>query len=165
VAQVFITFIHEEETIAIVVQQFIRDVLGEDVTPFMSSDTSTVYAGERWMDRITKELKDARVVVTMLSQESVKRPWVNFEAGAAWIRDSALIPVCFNGLTKDTLRKPYSSLQALDLTNADDQHYLVHSVAHYLDLPPPPSRHWSLVGTPESEAPYEKLSFALKTLL
>src|SRR5713226_8058967 len=83
-----------------------------------------------------EELKAARVVVLMLSPESVKRPWVNFEAGAATIRDVIIIPVCFGGMTKGALPKPYSNYQAVDLMNKDDQYYLVNSVAHHLGTLP-----------------------------
>jgi hypothetical protein len=52
----------------------------------------------------------------MLSKASVSRPWINFEAGAAWLADKAVIPACFGGLTKGTrVPKPYSGIQALDL--------------------------------------------------
>ncbi len=92
-ADVFISFIHEEEEIANSVKGFITDVLGSEVGAFMAADTWQVYAGERWLERIVTELKKAKVMVLMLSPESVQRPWVNFEAGAAWINDAVVIPV------------------------------------------------------------------------
>ena len=138
-AQVFISFIHEEQRYAECVQRFIKAVLGDSVGAFLSSDTWQVYAGERWLDRIIEELKAAKVVVLMVSPESVKRPWVNFEAGAATIRNVVIIPVCFGGMTKGALPKPYSNYQAVDLMNNDDQYYLVTSIAHHLGtLPRPP---------------------------
>lgn len=112
-AQVFISFIHEEQRYAECVQRFIKAVLGDTVGAFLSSDTWQVYAGERWLDRIIEELRTARVVVLMVSPKSVERPWVNFEAGAATIRNIAIIPVCFGGMTKETLPKPYSNYQAV----------------------------------------------------
>jgi len=57
---------------------------------------------------------------------------VNFEAGAAWLTDKHVIPACFKGLSKEKLPKPYSSLQAINLNEAADQCYLLHSVCHYL---------------------------------
>jgi hypothetical protein len=118
-----------------------------------------VFAGEKWLDRIMDELKRARVVVLMLSENSVKRPWVNFEAGAAWTRDIITIPVCFGGLAKNDLPKPYSSLQAIDLELPEDHEYLARSVAHHLGIPSPlpelmyglgPSA-LSALGGPETE--------------
>lgn len=134
---VFISFIHEEASIATAVQKLIEMKLGQKA--FLSSDQWQIYAGEVWLDRIRAELTSAKVVVLLLSLTSVKRPWVNFEAGAAWLMaDKAIIPVCYGGLTKDTLPKPYSGIQALNLRQ--EGYYLVKSVAHYLGhFPPPPT--------------------------
>ena len=44
---------------------------------------------------------------------------------------------CFQGLTRDDLPKPYSSLQAVDLTSYGDDEYLAKSVAHYLNVQGP----------------------------
>jgi len=131
-AQVFISFVHEEIEWAECVQNFISLMFDSSAAPFMSSDKFQVYAGEKWLDRIMDELKEAKVVLLMLSENSVKRPWVNFEAGAAWTRNIVTIPICFGGLQKDNLPKPYSSLQAIDLQSWDDHEYLARSVAHHL---------------------------------
>src|SRR5579871_3866073 len=108
-AQVFISFIHEELRYAELVQRFIREIIGSEAEPFLSSDQLQIYAGEKWLDRIMNEVRNAKVVILMLSEKSVKRPWVNFEAGAAWASDVVIIPVCFGGLSKTELPTPYSS--------------------------------------------------------
>lgn len=104
-ADVFISFIHEEEQVATAVQRFLQAHLTDRNDVFLSSDRWAIYAGEQWLDRIISELRQAKVVVSLLSPAlspaSVARPWVNFEAGAAWIREgTALIPVCFGGMIK-----------------------------------------------------------------
>jgi hypothetical protein len=143
-AEVFISFIHEEVDYAECVGVFINQVLTPTVMPFMSSDKLQVYAGEKWLDRIMSELASAKVVILMLSKRSVGRPWVNFEAGAAWTRDIVAIPVCFGELTKEQLPKPYSSLQAVDLESRDDHEYLAKSVAHHLRIPEPVKRYFGV---------------------
>lgn len=142
-ADVFISFIHEEQRIAEAVQAYLKGHLKRLVPNgvFLSADDWTVFAGEVWLERIRQELQEASVVILMLSQQSVQRPWINFEAGAAWLANKALIPVCFGGLTKGDMPKPYSGIQGLDLS--DDAFYLLRSVQHHLDpkgvlLPPPP---------------------------
>ncbi len=175
-SQVFISFIHEEYEYAEAVQAFIGAILGSDAKPFLSSDRFQVSAGEKWIDRIMDELKDAKVVLLMLSEESVKRPWVNFEAGAAWTRNIMTIPICFRRLKKDDLPKPYSSLQAVDLSAVGEDEYLAHSVAHHLGLAEPMIRPMfiplsAMYGGTDSEqkamaeeAAYENLRARLKTL-
>lgn len=143
-ADIFISFIHEEQTVATALQQLLRASLGNQ-NVFLSSDEWQIFAGEQWLDRIKEELSPAKVVVLMLSPRSVQRPWVNFEAGAAWLTGKILIPACFAGLSKGALPKPYSNIQALDLP--DDAYYLIRSVAHHLKFPivPPPI----VFGSPE----------------
>jgi hypothetical protein len=102
---------------------------------FLSADQWQVFAGEDWLARLRQELDSARVVVLLLSRRSVARPWVNFEAGAAWLTDKAVIPLCFGDLRKEELPKPYSGIQAVDLRQ--DAYYLLSSVAHHLNIIPP----------------------------
>ncbi len=133
-ADVFISFIHEEEAVAKAVQDILKHHLGTKA--FMSADDWQIFAGEIWLERIKGELEEAKVLLLMLSEASVARPWINFEAGAAWLTGKAIVPVCFKGLVKSTLPKPYSSIQALDIP--DDAYYLVRSVSHHLGKGPPP---------------------------
>jgi hypothetical protein len=136
-SEVFISFIHEEEKIAGALQRFIRGKLGKDPQVFLSSDQWQIFAGEIWLDRIREELNSAKVVILMLSNESVARPWVNFEAGAAWLTGKAIIPVCYGALLKDQLPKPYSGIQALNLEK--ESYYLITSICRHLErLSPPP---------------------------
>ena len=137
---IFVSHIHEEERVAEAVVKFVRDELGRSTAVFLSSDSWQIYAGEIWLDRIREELASSKVVILMLSSESVKRPWVNFEAGAAWLTKKVIIPVCYGGLSKSSLPKPYSNIQALDLDT--EYYYLIRSLHHHLDLQtmmPPPS--------------------------
>jgi hypothetical protein len=135
-ADVFISFVHEEQEVAEAVQRLLTVSLDKKVV-FLSSDKWQVHAGEVWLDKIKKELSSAKVIVLLLSARSVKKPWVNFEAGAAWLQGIPIVPACFGTLSKGTLPQPYSSVQALDLPS--DAYYLATSVAKYVQfLPPPP---------------------------
>jgi TIR domain len=167
-ANVFMSFIHEEAKYAEAVQHFVTQMLGADAKPFLSSDQMQVYAGEKWLEKIMDELKKAKVVLLMLSEESVKRPWVNFEAGAAWTRDIITIPVCFGGLRKGELPKPYSSVQAVDLMAYGDDEYLAISIAHHLGLEKPTRRMWGMaygiLGGKEGEAIAKRQERAFKDL-
>ena len=139
-SSVFISFVHEDERVATALQQYLGSNFGvHDV--FISSDQWKVYAGEDWLARIKAELQSARVVVLMLSRRSSRRPWVNFEAGAAWLSDKVIVPVCYGNMTVELLPRPYSSLQALRLPS--DLYYLLTSIAHHLGVsaaPPPVPR-------------------------
>jgi TIR domain len=138
-ARVFISFIHEDTSIADATKLLIEAELGlKDVTIFQSSDQRQVYAGDVWLQKITAALKAAEVILLMLSKRSVRRPWVNFEAGAGWISEGkVVIPCCYGKQLKDALPHPYSALQAVQLDDMSDVEYLLESIHHHLRLPTP----------------------------
>ena len=72
-AQVFISFVHEDQAVAEAVQRYLagRLDLGKDV--FLSAYQWQIFAGEDWLGRIKTELTSATVVILMLSKRSVGR--------------------------------------------------------------------------------------------
>jgi hypothetical protein len=141
VADIFISFVHEQKQVAEAVKLFLLQKLETKSDIFLASDMWAIYAGEDWLKRIKEELESAKVVLLMLSEEAVSRPWVNFEAGAAWLANKVIIPVCFAGLGVEGLPKPYSNFQGLSLEDDYGPYYLVTSIYHHLSpmtLAPPP---------------------------
>jgi TIR domain-containing protein len=133
-ARLFVSFVHEDEKVALAVQNLLQSELNLREEVFLSSDKSQVYAGDYWLQKIKEGLAAAELVILMLSKRSVARPWVNFEAGAAWLTDKTIIPVCYGDLSKGVLPHPYSAIQALNLPS--EAYYLVQSVHHQLKLAP-----------------------------
>ena len=134
-ADIFISYWSGEQGAAYSLQKLLSDLL-PNTTIFMA-DSRTIRAGDNWMGIIKHELKESKVVLSLLSQESIKRPWINFEAGAAWI-DKILIPLCFGGLDKGMMPAPYNQLQALQLQQPKDTHRLINDLYYHLDLGPSP---------------------------
>lgn len=140
-ADVFISFADDEKEVALAVKDLLCQNVGS-MSVFASADYGQLSGGERWLDRIEAELRSAKVALLLLSSRSVARPWVNFEAGAAWMNRSVLIPVCFGGLMANTLPRPYGDFQAVQLdTVGYEQLYLLMrsvSIAIGEHVPPPP---------------------------
>jgi hypothetical protein len=128
--RMFISYVHEDESVAVAVQRLLEQVL--EVSVFLSSDRTRVYAGDLWLQKITAALTEAEVVLLMLSQRSVRRPWVNFEAGGAWLMGKKVIPCCYGNQAPGAMPHPYSAVQAVHLPR--DSYYLVRSVHHQLGL-------------------------------
>jgi hypothetical protein len=126
-ADLFISHIHEEAEVAEAVMRFLKEF---NLEAFLSSDHWQLHAGERWFERIATELSDAKVVILLLSHRSVARPWINFEAGWAWAATKRIIPICYGGLTKNAMPRPYSDLQGLNLRA--DYYDLVKDCYFYL---------------------------------
>src|SRR5687768_3920206 len=92
-AGIFISHIHTEKTIALVLQKYLRATLGNDVPIFVSSDRDSVGGGRKWFSHITDNLRNRSVVICLVSQESKHREWINFEAGFGDGNGACVIPV------------------------------------------------------------------------
>jgi hypothetical protein len=63
---------------------------------------------------VSNYLKEAQVELIICSEDSVKRPWINFEAGAGWVKGIPVIPVCHTGMRPVDLPIPLNMLQAVE---------------------------------------------------
>lgn len=109
---VFISHIHEEREIANEFKKLIEDSFLGMIDVFVSSNEQNIEMGQRWLDNITGALKQASVEILLCSPKSVERPWINFEAGAGWIKDIPVIPLCHSGMSPSQLPVPLNMLQA-----------------------------------------------------
>lgn len=104
--RVFISRISAEMALAQALKERLRRDFRGLLDIFVSSDQTTIRAGSKWLDEVDKALKGADVQIVLASRESVGRPWVNFEAGAVWLRGIPVIPVCRSGMTPEALPVP-----------------------------------------------------------
>ena len=112
--QVFVSHISEEAPLATLLKERVqRDFLGL-VEIFVSSDTASIIAGDNWLLSINEALRRTQLLLVLCSRASVHRPWINFEAGAAWINDTKIVPICHSGLRPHQLPMPLSVLHAIE---------------------------------------------------
>lgn len=109
---VFISHITEERNLAILVKELIETSFLGMLDVFVSSDEHSISLGQRWLDSITGSLKNCNIEIVLCSPKSIDRPWINFEAGAGWIRDIPVIPLCHSGMEPAKLPLPLNLLQA-----------------------------------------------------
>jgi hypothetical protein len=109
---VFISHITEEKEIALALKKLIEKTYMGMIDVFVSTDPTSIKPGRKWLDTITASLKSCKIEIILASPESVTRPWINFEAGAGWIRDIPVIPVCHSGMIPSKLPPPLSALQS-----------------------------------------------------
>jgi hypothetical protein len=131
--RLFISHISEEGQVAERIKTALsRDFLGL-VEVFVSSDTESIAAGEEWLRSVERALHDCKIFVVLCSPESIRRPWINFETGAAWMRDIPIIPVCHSGLLPHDLRMPLSLKQGIALNDGDGLRRFYARVANVLE--------------------------------
>lgn len=110
---VFISHIREEAVVARAFKEEIEQRFLGLTDVFVSSDEDSVPLGQNWLDRVTTGLRTAKAMLIVCSPVSVARPWINFEAGAAWTRNIDAIPLCHSGLRPVDLPIPLSLLQGI----------------------------------------------------
>jgi hypothetical protein len=127
---VFISHITEEKDLALFVKEFIENAFLGLIEVFISSDEHSISLGQRWLNNITDALKNCSIEIILCSNNSIKRPWINFEAGAGWIRDIPVIPLCHSGMEPSKLPLPLNLLQAAKASDISNMKRLLPVLAN-----------------------------------
>ncbi len=134
---IFLSHISEEAKIALAFKEWIESIFIGIHEVFVSSDIKDLPAGSRWLENIESALDNSKILIVLCSPKSIKRTWINFEAGCGWIKKIPVIPVCHSGLKINTLPMPLSSFQALDMDDEEFSHKLFSTLSKYLDIKKP----------------------------
>jgi hypothetical protein len=97
----------------------ILEAAREDVSTFIASRPGDIRADEDWLGGIERALEKADAYIILLTPESVLRPWVNFESGAAWFTRRQLVFVRIQTLSTDDIPLPINSRQVYALDDKD----------------------------------------------
>ncbi|MFT8799525.1 toll/interleukin-1 receptor domain-containing protein [Acetobacter orientalis] len=134
---VFISHITRENKIASSLKSEIDDSLLGGVQVFQSSDPNSIGMGDNWLKVIDQNLNTCDALILLVSPESVDRPWINFEFGAAWARRISVIPIVHSGMTLGKLPIPMSLQQGFELTNTQGMQGLIGKLAGLANLRAP----------------------------
>lgn len=117
-AVVFISHITAEAKLAnLIKNQIEADFLGMfDV--FVSSDGESIMVGDKWLNTLNLALENAKVMLILCSHSSIDKPWINFEAGAGWIKRIPIVPICHSGLSLADLPVPLNMLQGVSASDS-----------------------------------------------
>lgn len=126
---IFISHITSEKEIALALKELVNKAFIGMAEVFVSSDPDSIAMGGKWLEEITHALKGSAVELVLASPNSIKRPWINFEAGAGWVRDIPVVPICHSGMTYKTLPSPLSSLQSGIATDLESMGYVISVLA------------------------------------
>lgn len=124
---IFVSHIHEEAELGSVIKNQLEDAFSGRIEVFVSSDPRDNPGGEEWQDKIRTELKhpQSRMLVSVLSPAAINKSWISIEAGAAWILDRRVFPLCHSGLTPSQLPRPLQDFGGADLATPDSATRLI----------------------------------------
>lgn len=136
----FMSHIHEDEAINAALAALIHDACADRFDIF-NTTLYPIKSGARWRDEIKNALDRAQVVLVILTPQSVKREWVLFEAGAAWLAaenaaepKTRLIP-CRFGL--DQYPTSLGEYQGVDLTSYGETQRLITELCAMVGMTQP----------------------------
>ena len=113
--KVFLSHLTVESRLADIVRKHIAsDFLGL-VDLFVSSDVTSIPVGTQWFDTLVAALQTSEMHLILCSPESISRPWIHYEAGAAGVRGIPTVPLCHSGLRHEQLPVPMSEAQGVHL--------------------------------------------------
>jgi hypothetical protein len=143
--RVFVSHVGEEAEVAALLKKALKRDFPNLVNVFASSDTESIGAGEDWLVAIERALEECAMMIILCSPTSIDRPWINFEAGMAWMRRVPLVPLCHAGLTPRDLRMPLLLKHGVELGKPDGLRSLYERIAALLECPVPMPKFEDLV--------------------
>jgi hypothetical protein len=153
---IFLSHITEEKELAGIFKETIENSFLGLVDVFVSSDAKSIPLGKNWLDQVTDGLRSCKAMLLLCSPVSITRPWINFEAGAAWAREIEVAPICHSGLRPVDLPLPMSLLQGLEASDANRIGQVFHLIARQLGSDCPSINVQAIVEKVEAfEAPYK----------
>ncbi|MBI4798605.1 MAG: toll/interleukin-1 receptor domain-containing protein [Desulfarculus sp.] len=108
---VFISHVHEDGELANKIADQIRSDFLNAVDVFVGSDGNSIRGGDRWMETIESNLRNAKIVIILITSKSVGRKWVYFEAGGAFFGGARVIPLLDGSISINKLGPPLNYLQ------------------------------------------------------
>ncbi|HBG48018.1 MAG TPA: hypothetical protein DDW90_00600 [Cyanobacteria bacterium UBA9971] len=131
---VFISHITEEKEIAFIIKDLINEAFENKINVFVSSDKTSIPLGSKNIDVIIENLSKCSAEIIVCSPDSIKRPWINFEFGAGWLRPISLIPFCHSGIKPDKLPIPFNLRKGICGNDIDDLKILIDHIGDCLKI-------------------------------
>lgn len=103
----------DERLASLVRDEIVR--LQPGITVFLASRPGDIRADEDWLAVIQRQLREADAYVVLLTPQSITRPWVWFETGAAWMSAKPWVLARAAGLMPHDVPLPLSVRQTYSL--------------------------------------------------
>jgi hypothetical protein len=115
----FLSHITVEAKLADMIKRhLVQDFIGL-INVFVSSDSTSIPVGSNWLEEVMKAITNSQMHLVLSSSESVNRPWIHYEAGAARLKGVPCVALCHSGLTPEKLPVPLSNSHGIVLTSPD----------------------------------------------
>jgi hypothetical protein len=135
--QIFLSHVSSEAGLAVILKNSIRKYFPDKIEVFVSSDVDSIRIGSEFLKTIKTTLNKSIALLVLCSPDSIYKPWVNFEIGAAWNRSIPIVPICHSGLRPTDLPMPLNQLQGAEVSSREGLQKIFNFIAEHLDRPVP----------------------------
>lgn len=104
------------------------ELTGGTIDVFLSSDGQSIRLGSNWVASVEAALNAAKIMFVFVSPDSLHSPWLYFEAGHAYSKKIAVIPVGVFGVDIGQLPPPMNLLQGFNLVDDESLNNLIVTV-------------------------------------
>lgn len=116
----FISHYSKDKAIAELFSNALRRITLEQISPWFSSDSTGgngLKPGDIWFNQILTKINQCKAVVSLITPNSIDRPWVYFESGIGQaLPECEVIPVCI-GVKRDSIVPPLGLYQCYQLND------------------------------------------------
>lgn len=111
--------------------ELVAQAFGEGTPPlttFLASRAGDIRADAEWLPAIQAALLRADQFLILLTPNSVSRPWVGFETGAAWFSNRTTVLARVSDLAPEEVPWPMGARQLYRLDQPDDLEVIFHTL-------------------------------------
>jgi len=133
----FLSHFSGDKVIAEIVAKLLHRLSLQQLLPWYSSDSSEnggLKPGNIWFNEILERISQSKAVITILTPNSIGRPWIYFESGIAQALDGCeLVPVSM-GIKRDEIAAPLGLYQCYQLTDYNSLKEFISKVLNKFDV-------------------------------
>ena len=137
---IFISRIEEHRKIADKLKDLLLLAFPEKVHVFVAN---SIPFSEDWFKEIISGIENCNIMIIFCTPDSVIKPWINFEAGAATILRKNIGPICFGGQPVGDLPSPLKYIRPQGIDCAEDENFqrqfnkFIEGIAGKINVPVP----------------------------
>lgn len=99
-----------------------------------SLDGYSLDDGVRTSEKLREEIKTSKLLIGLISSNSIGSQYVLFELGARWGYDLPIIPICIDSLNHNNINAPIKELNIRDISKPAAIHKFLRTTAKKLDM-------------------------------
>jgi hypothetical protein len=134
---IFLSHNAKDKPLADIIADNIKQVSIAQVKAWFSSDDKIdggFNAGDNWYTEIHRKIDKSDILIALITQNSIDRPWLYYEAGIANGMKKIVVPVCI-GIKRENIKSPLRELQGYQLTDKKSYEEFLERILLHLKFP------------------------------